>query len=150
MFAIDSELVCISFPYFLCSCQIMFEVFYRTFTACLFFVLNCHCSLIQTDGRNILSSKLYKKNDLNFAPQKTLPESLADPEFVITDFAKFERPGQLHIGFQALHKYFKECGSLPKPRNKVSYFTMIRPDLFIFFLLIENYLTSNAERIFSP
>ncbi|XP_071816055.1 ubiquitin-like modifier-activating enzyme 1 isoform X2 [Apostichopus japonicus] len=50
---------------------------------------------------------------------KTLPESLADPEFVITDFAKFERPGQLHIGFQALHKYFKECGSLPKPRNKV-------------------------------
>lgn len=90
-----------------------------------------------------------KKNDLNFAPQKTLPESLADPEFVITDFAKFERPGQLHIGFQALHKYMKECGSLPKPRNKVSYFTMIRPDLFIFFLLIENYLTSNAERIFS-
>ncbi|PIK48009.1 ubiquitin-like modifier-activating enzyme 1 Y-like protein [Apostichopus japonicus] len=52
-------------------------------------------------------------------PDQNPPESLADPEFVITDFAKFERPGQLHIGFQALHKYFKECGSLPKPRNKV-------------------------------
>ncbi|KAJ8047744.1 Ubiquitin-like modifier-activating enzyme 1 [Holothuria leucospilota] len=49
---------------------------------------------------------------------KPFPEALEDPELLITDFAKFERPGQLHIGFQALHKYNSECGCLPKPRNK--------------------------------
>ena len=41
------------------------------------------------------------------------------PEFVMTDFAKFDRPGQLHIAFQALHSYIKKKGTLPGPRNKV-------------------------------
>lgn len=41
-----------------------------------------------------------------------------DPEFVLTDFAKFDRPGQLHLGFQTLHKYVKKYSSLPRPRNK--------------------------------
>lgn len=49
---------------------------------------------------------------------KSIGEAMADPEFIITDFAKFERPGQLHIGFQTLHKYIKMYGSSPKPRNK--------------------------------
>ena len=40
-----------------------------------------------------------------------------EPEHIITDFAKFERPGQLHIAYQALHEYAKKNGSLPKPRN---------------------------------
>lgn len=49
---------------------------------------------------------------------KSMKESLEDPEFLITDFAKFDRPGQLHIAFQALHEYLKTKGSLPAPRNK--------------------------------
>uniref|UniRef100_A0A1X7SNC5 Fibrinogen C-terminal domain-containing protein n=1 Tax=Amphimedon queenslandica TaxID=400682 RepID=A0A1X7SNC5_AMPQE len=31
---------------------------------------------------------------------KSINESLNEPEFLISDFAKFERPAQLHIGFQ--------------------------------------------------
>ncbi|CAH1783923.1 unnamed protein product [Owenia fusiformis] len=49
---------------------------------------------------------------------KSIKESLAAPEFVMTDFAKWEQPGQLHVGFQALHEYQKKNGSLPKPRCK--------------------------------
>ncbi|KAI9292924.1 ubiquitin-activating enzyme E1 [Neoconidiobolus thromboides FSU 785] len=50
---------------------------------------------------------------------KNLLESLKEPEFVISDFAKFDRPIQLHIGFQALHQ-FKQLNhdKLPKPRNE--------------------------------
>ncbi|RXM96682.1 Ubiquitin-like modifier-activating enzyme 1 [Acipenser ruthenus] len=46
---------------------------------------------------------------------KSLSASLAEPELVLTDFAKFERPGQLHLGFQALHQYQKQHGRVPKP-----------------------------------
>jgi ubiquitin-activating enzyme E1 len=49
---------------------------------------------------------------------KSLRESLDAPEQLITDFAKFDRPGQLHIAFQALHEYAKKNKSLPKPRCK--------------------------------
>jgi len=49
---------------------------------------------------------------------KSLSASLEDPEHVITDFAKFERPGQLHIAYQALHAFHKQKGTLPKPKNK--------------------------------
>ncbi|XP_038066998.1 ubiquitin-like modifier-activating enzyme 1 isoform X2 [Patiria miniata] len=51
-------------------------------------------------------------------PFKSLRQSLAEPEHVITDFAKFDRPGQLHIGWQAIHKFEKDYGTLPRPRNK--------------------------------
>lgn len=37
----------------------------------------------------------------------------------MTDFAKFERPGQLHVGFLALHEFTKQKDRLPEPRNKV-------------------------------
>jgi len=49
---------------------------------------------------------------------KSFSASLEDPEHLITDFAKFDRPGQLHIAFQALHAFHKQKGTLPKPRNK--------------------------------
>ncbi|CAB4016231.1 ubiquitin-like modifier-activating enzyme 1 [Paramuricea clavata] len=52
---------------------------------------------------------------LNF---KSIKKALHDPEFLITDFAKFDRPAQLHLGFQALHEYNKRNSSLPRPRNK--------------------------------
>ena len=43
------------------------------------------------------------------------------PEFLMTDFAKFDRPGQLHIGFQALYEFQKQKGQLPRSRSKVSF-----------------------------
>ena len=51
--------------------------------------------------------------------QNSIKKSLAEPELLVTDFAKFDRPGQLHIAYQALHSYMKQTGSLPRPRNKV-------------------------------
>ncbi|KAJ8301710.1 hypothetical protein KUTeg_020697, partial [Tegillarca granosa] len=50
--------------------------------------------------------------------KKSIKESLEAPEILMTDFAKFDRPGMLHIGFQALYQYKKQKGSLPKPRCK--------------------------------
>lgn len=51
---------------------------------------------------------------INFEP---LTSQLKNPEFVISDFAKFDRPSQLHIGFQALHQFSKSHGSLPRAHN---------------------------------
>lgn len=48
---------------------------------------------------------------------KSLKDSLTQPEFFITDFAKWDRPATLHVGFQALSKYFEKEGRLPRPRN---------------------------------
>ncbi|CAO3645147.1 unnamed protein product [Cunninghamella echinulata] len=45
-------------------------------------------------------------------------ESLAKPEFLVSDFAKFDRPAQLHIGFQALHQFIEKNNRFPKPRNE--------------------------------
>lgn len=49
---------------------------------------------------------------------KSIATSLKDPELVMSDFAKFDRPQQLHIGFQALHAFAQSHGRLPKPMNK--------------------------------
>lgn len=52
-----------------------------------------------------------------FVDFKSISESLKDPEFVISDFAKFDRPQQLHLGIQALHAFAQEQGRLPRPMN---------------------------------
>uniref|UniRef100_A0A8C1J1N7 E1 ubiquitin-activating enzyme n=1 Tax=Cyprinus carpio TaxID=7962 RepID=A0A8C1J1N7_CYPCA len=52
--------------------------------------------------------------------QKSLSSSMAEPEFMVTDFAKFDRPGQLHMGFQALHAFEKKHSRLPKPWSQVN------------------------------
>ncbi|XP_036159818.1 ubiquitin-like modifier-activating enzyme 1 isoform X3 [Myotis myotis] len=49
---------------------------------------------------------------------KSLLTSLVEPDFVMTDFAKFSRPAQLHIGFQALHQFCAQHGQPPRPHNK--------------------------------
>ncbi|GMM29088.1 E1 ubiquitin-activating protein [Martiniozyma asiatica (nom. inval.)] len=49
---------------------------------------------------------------------KSLEEQLREPEFVISDFAKFDRPGQLHLAFQALHQFQETRGQLPRPHNE--------------------------------
>ncbi|PYH90261.1 ubiquitin-activating enzyme E1 [Aspergillus ellipticus CBS 707.79] len=52
---------------------------------------------------------------MDFEP---LSEQLKKPEFIISDFAKFDRPQQLHIGVQALHKFVEtHGGELPRPHN---------------------------------
>lgn len=48
-----------------------------------------------------------------------LKTQLKTPEFNIPDFAKFDRPQQLHYGFQALHEFqSKHDGALPRPHNE--------------------------------
>lgn len=52
---------------------------------------------------------------LDFEP---LSKQLKKPEQLISDFAKFDRPGQLHVGFQALHAFAeKHAGELPRAHN---------------------------------
>lgn len=53
--------------------------------------------------------------------QKSIKQSLEEPEFLMTDFGKFDRPAILHIAFQALHQYVKKNGHMPKPRCKVNF-----------------------------
>jgi len=49
---------------------------------------------------------------------KPMSAALKDPEFLISDYAKFDNPQQLHIGFQALHAFAEQHGRLPKPMSK--------------------------------
>lgn len=52
---------------------------------------------------------------LDFEP---LSEQLRKPELMISDFAKFDRPQQLHLGIQALHAFADgHDGKLPRPHN---------------------------------
>ena len=46
-----------------------------------------------------------------------LSEQIKKPELLISDFAKFDRPAQLHVGIQALHHFKESRGSLPRPHN---------------------------------
>ncbi|KAI9815354.1 MAG: E1 ubiquitin-activating protein [Thelocarpon impressellum] len=53
---------------------------------------------------------------INFEP---LSKQLAKPELLISDFAKFDRPQQIHIGFSALHRFSEQhAGELPKPHSE--------------------------------
>ena len=49
---------------------------------------------------------------------QSLSEQLKKPELLMSDFAKFDRPQQLHLGFQALHEFANNRkGDLPRPHN---------------------------------
>ena len=51
---------------------------------------------------------------------KPLAQALDDPgEFLLSDFAKMERPGILHLGFQALND-FQVCGSPCDVKSELS------------------------------
>ena len=53
-----------------------------------------------------------------FIDFQSLEEQLKNPELLISDYAKFDRPLQLHIGIQALHKFAEtHDGQLPRPHN---------------------------------
>ncbi|KAL8741678.1 MAG: hypothetical protein Q9190_005739 [Brigantiaea leucoxantha] len=51
---------------------------------------------------------------IDFQP---LSQQIKKPELMMSDFAKFDRPQQLHIGFQALHEFRDVSGHLPRPYN---------------------------------
>jgi ubiquitin-activating enzyme E1 len=52
---------------------------------------------------------------IDFQP---LAEQLKKPELIISDFAKFDRPQQLHVGIQALHKFAEaHDGEFPRSHN---------------------------------
>lgn len=61
-------------------------------------------------GGIVTQVKMPKK--LEFKPLK---ESFKSPEFVITDFGKFDYPQQLHAAFAALHRFEEGEGRLPAP-----------------------------------
>ncbi|KAF5657938.1 ubiquitin-activating enzyme e1 [Fusarium heterosporum] len=50
---------------------------------------------------------------------KDFTTALQEPEFLISDFAKFDRPQQLHLGFQALHAFQLNSKRLPNPMDDV-------------------------------
>lgn len=49
---------------------------------------------------------------------KSLEDSLQSPELFISDFAKFDRPAQLHLAFQAVDIFTEKNKRLPIPRNE--------------------------------
>lgn len=53
-----------------------------------------------------------------FIDFKTISASLKNPEYLVSDWAKFDRPQQLHVGFQALHAFAEQHGRLPRPQNE--------------------------------
>ncbi|KAG6455670.1 hypothetical protein O3G_MSEX009330 [Manduca sexta] len=61
-------------------------------------------------GGIVTQVKMPKK--LQFKPLK---ESFKSPEFLISDFGKFDYPQQLHVAFAALYKFEEGEGRLPKP-----------------------------------
>lgn len=57
---------------------------------------------------------------------KSFLHSLADPEFVVTDFAKFDRPGQLHLAWQALDKFVQSENRFPHPYSTTDGKTFVK------------------------
>ncbi|KAI9668068.1 MAG: E1 ubiquitin-activating protein [Bathelium mastoideum] len=52
---------------------------------------------------------------IDFEP---LSVQIKNPELMMSDFAKFDRPAQLHVGFQALHAFADQHkGEFPRPYN---------------------------------
>ncbi|EDV25158.1 uncharacterized protein TRIADDRAFT_25768 [Trichoplax adhaerens] len=49
---------------------------------------------------------------------KSIKAALSEPDFLVSDFAKFDHPPQLHLAFQALSEYQRRYGQLPRPRNE--------------------------------
>lgn len=62
-------------------------------------------------------------NDIKFKPFK---ESMMNPDFIVSDFAKVNRPAQLHLGFQALHAFERFYSRLPRPWNKEDAETVVK------------------------
>ncbi|WPH04508.1 ubiquitin-activating enzyme e1 1 [Acrodontium crateriforme] len=72
-------------------------------------------STLGTYKRGGLYQQVKMPKILDYEP---LSKQLKEPELMISDFAKFDRPAQLHAGFQALHAFAeKNGGKFPRPHN---------------------------------
>lgn len=72
-------------------------------------------SKLEKYKRNGLYTQVKMPKIINFRP---LSEQMKKPELLMSDFAKFERPQQLHVGFQALHEFASQHkGSLPRAHS---------------------------------
>jgi ubiquitin-activating enzyme E1 len=61
-----------------------------------------------------LFSQVKMPKFIDFEP---LSQQIKKPELMMSDFAKFDRPQQLHFGVQALHQFAEIKGSFPRPHN---------------------------------
>lgn len=57
---------------------------------------------------------------------KSFRDSLKEPELMITDFAKFDRPPQLHAAFQALYAFLAAHDRLPVPASQTDADEMVK------------------------
>ena len=94
-----------------------------------------------------------QKQSVAFA---SLRDSLKSPEMMISDFAKFDRPAQLHAGFQAIHAFRAEHGHLPAPSDAAHAADVLKraraiagPDVELSERLLRN-LSSGARGEISP
>lgn len=65
--------------------------------------------------RGGIATQVHMPKKLSF---KSFTESLETPEFLHSDFAKMDRPPQLHLGFQSLHIFKEKNSRLPRPWNE--------------------------------
>ncbi|KAG8177352.1 hypothetical protein JTE90_028350 [Oedothorax gibbosus] len=65
--------------------------------------------------RGGVATQVNMPKKINF---KSFKDSIAEPEFIMSDFAKMDRPPQLHLAFQALHTFKQNHQRLPKPWNE--------------------------------
>lgn len=49
---------------------------------------------------------------------ESLESQIKNPEFLYSDYAKFDRPKSLHVGFLALHGFYNKHERLPKPHGE--------------------------------
>ncbi|XP_029814299.1 ubiquitin-like modifier-activating enzyme 1, partial [Manacus vitellinus] len=49
---------------------------------------------------------------------KRFRDALAEPEMMVMDFGKAERPSMLHWGWQGLHHFMRQHGHPPRPRHQ--------------------------------
>ena len=66
--------------------------------------------------RGGIATQVKMPTEVSFKPFK---DAIADPTelFVLTDFAKFDRPAQMHLAFLTLHAFIKQNGRTPAPWN---------------------------------
>ncbi|XP_013411882.1 ubiquitin-like modifier-activating enzyme 1 [Lingula anatina] len=99
-----------------------------------------------TRGGIVTQAKMPKT--VHFKPMRVSKDS---PEFVMTDFAKFDRPAQLHLAFLALHDFVAKEKRLPRPRNKADaeeFLTMCREEKIKEMSLVDQ-LDSDLMRTFA-
>ena len=66
-------------------------------------------------SRGGVATQVNMPKKINF---KSFKDAVADPEFIMSDFAKLDRPPQLHLAFQGVHMFKQKNNRFPKPWNE--------------------------------